>query len=207
MPVIVDDFCQDTSGAGEPTNDLIDWRQRYEGVLTVAYLDGKAVAGISGPWPVNQFALTWWDRPVPARQLELFDSLEAAQARVEEWAWRMRTIGVIERFIPLAFSHAKDGPAGPDSRDFGSCFFGFAEELLGVVGPAQGDETSGSLGEEKSGLPTLPCERPSLGEIRHWGVGIHAAAENDTGVIDPNRAEIASLEKVIEERAEGSGIA
>ena len=97
MPVIVDDLCQDTSGTGRPTNDLIDWRQRYEGVLTVAYLDGKAVAGISGPWPVNQFALTWWDRPVPARQLELFDSLEAAQARVEEWAWRMRTIGVIDR--------------------------------------------------------------------------------------------------------------
>jgi len=97
MPVIVDDLCQDTSGAGRPTNDLIDWRQRYEGVLTVAYLDGKAVAGISGPWPVNQYALTWWDRPVPARQLELFDSLEAAQARVEEWAWRMRTIGVIDR--------------------------------------------------------------------------------------------------------------
>ena len=97
MPVIVDDLCQDTSGTGRPTNDLIDWRQRYEGVLTVAYLDGKAVAGISGPWPVNQYALTWWDRPVPARQLELFDSLEAAQARVEEWAWRMRTIGVIDR--------------------------------------------------------------------------------------------------------------
>ena len=34
---------------------------------------------------------------MPARQLELFDSLEAAQARVEEWAWRMRTIGVIDR--------------------------------------------------------------------------------------------------------------
>jgi hypothetical protein len=97
MPVIVDNLCQDTSVAGRPTNDLIDWRQRYEGVLTVAYLDGKAVAGISGPWPVNQYALTWWDRPVPARQLELFDSLEAAQARVEEWAWRMRTIGVIDR--------------------------------------------------------------------------------------------------------------
>ncbi len=63
----------------------------------VAYLDGKAVAGVSGPWPVNQYALTWWDRPVPARQLELFDSLAAAQRRVEDWAWRMRTIGVIDR--------------------------------------------------------------------------------------------------------------
>ena len=63
----------------------------------VAYLDGKAVAGVSGPWPVNQYALTWWDRPMPARQLELFDSLASAQQRVEEWAWRMRTIGVIDR--------------------------------------------------------------------------------------------------------------
>jgi len=78
-------------------DDLIDWRQRYDGVLVVAYLDGKAVAGISGPWPVSQYALTWWDRPVPARQLELFDSMEAAQRRVEEWAWRMRTVGLIGR--------------------------------------------------------------------------------------------------------------
>ena len=97
MALIVDDICQDLTGIGRPTDELIDWRQRYEGVLMVAYLDGKAVAGISGPWPVNQFALTWWDRPVPARQLELFDSLAAAQRRVEEWAWRMRTIGVIDR--------------------------------------------------------------------------------------------------------------
>ena len=78
-------------------DDLIEWRQRYDGVLVVAYLDGKAVAGISGPWPVSQYALTWWDRPVPARQLELFDSMEAAQRRVEEWAWRMRTVGLIGR--------------------------------------------------------------------------------------------------------------
>lgn len=97
MALIVDDICQDLSGIDRPADDLIDWRQRYEGVLMVAYLDGKAVAGISGPWPVNQFALTWWDRPVPARQLELFDSFAAAQQRVEEWAWRMRTIGVIDR--------------------------------------------------------------------------------------------------------------
>jgi hypothetical protein len=34
---------------------------------------------------------------MPARQLELFDSLAAAQRRVEEWASRMRTIGVIDR--------------------------------------------------------------------------------------------------------------
>ena len=97
MGLSVDTLCQDLGVAGEPSDELIDWRQRYEGVLMVAYLDGKAGAGISGPWPVNQYALTWWDRPVPARQLELFDSLSAAQRRVEEWAWRMRTIGVVDR--------------------------------------------------------------------------------------------------------------
>src|SRR5882757_6463017 len=86
MALIVDQLCQDLRDTVSPSDDLIDWRQRYEGVLMVAYLDGKAVAGISGPWPVNQYALTWWDRPMPARQLELFDSFAAAQRRVEEWA-------------------------------------------------------------------------------------------------------------------------
>jgi hypothetical protein len=95
--LIATDICLDVADLTRPADALIEWRQRYEGVLMVAYLDGKAVAGVSGPWPVNQFALTWWDRPMPARQLELFDSLAAAQQRVEEWAWRMRTIGVIDR--------------------------------------------------------------------------------------------------------------
>ncbi|HKE49284.1 MAG TPA: hypothetical protein VKB52_14565 [Rhodanobacteraceae bacterium] len=97
MHLIAEDICQDISDVGRPSEQLIEWRQRYDGVLMVAYLDGKAVAGVSGPWPVNQYALTWWDRPMPARQLELFDSLAAAKQRVEEWAWRMRTIGVIDR--------------------------------------------------------------------------------------------------------------
>jgi hypothetical protein len=97
MALVVDQLCQDLRDMGSSSDELIDWRQRYEGVLMVAYLDGKAVAGISGPWPVNQYALTWWDRPMPARQLELFDSLAAAQRRVEEWAGRMRTMGVIDR--------------------------------------------------------------------------------------------------------------
>lgn len=97
MGLIADELCQDLSEAVGPTEGLIDWRQRYDGVLMVAYLDRKAVAGVSGPWPVNKYALTWWDRPMPARQLELFDSLAAAQRRVDEWAFRMRTIGVIDR--------------------------------------------------------------------------------------------------------------
>jgi len=95
--LIATDILADVADLKRPADALIEWRQRYEGVLMVAYLDGKAVAGVSGPWPVNQFALTWWDRPMPARQLELFDSLAAAQRRVEDWAWRMRTIGVIDR--------------------------------------------------------------------------------------------------------------
>ena len=110
MELRVDDICGDLrASAGTPADDLIEWRQRYEGVLVVAYLDGKAVAGISGPWPVNQFALTWWDRPVPARQLELFGSLAEAQKRVEEWAWRLRTAGLIDR-IPAA-----NDPIEPDA--------------------------------------------------------------------------------------------
>lgn len=95
--LIATDILTDVADLKRPADSLIEWRQRYEGVLMVAYLDGRAVAGVSGPWPVNQFALTWWDRPMPARQLELFDSLAAAQRRVEDWAWRMRTIGVIDR--------------------------------------------------------------------------------------------------------------
>ena len=109
MALIAENISRVPEDLGLPADDLIDWRQRYDGVLVVAYLDGKAVAGISGPWPVSQYALTWWDRPVPARQLELFDSMEAAQKRVEEWAWRMRTIGLIGR------SPAND-PIEPESE-------------------------------------------------------------------------------------------
>jgi len=110
MELRADDICRDLhSSAGDSADDLIEWQQRYEGVLVVAYLDGKAVAGISGPWPGNQYALTWWDRPVPARQLELFSSLAEAQKRVEEWAWRLRTAGLIDR-IPAA-----NDPIEPDA--------------------------------------------------------------------------------------------
>ena len=109
MGQIAEHLSRESQNLGAPADDLIDWQQRYDGVLVVAYLDGKAVAGISGPWPVSQYALTWWDRPVPSRQLELFDSMEAAQKRVEEWAWRMRTVGLIGR------SPAND-PIEPESE-------------------------------------------------------------------------------------------
>ena len=70
--------------------DQIQWRSRYDGLVTIAELGGKAVAGISGPWS-GQYALTWWDRPLPTRSLELFNSLDQAKREVEDWARRMRT--------------------------------------------------------------------------------------------------------------------
>lgn len=69
--------------------DTLTWRCRYEGLVNIACFRGKQVAGISGPWS-GKFALTWWDRPPPQRQLELFDSLDDAQRKVEAWARRMR---------------------------------------------------------------------------------------------------------------------
>ena len=73
-------------------------------VASVAYIDGKAVAGISGPWS-GKYALTWWERPMPARELELHDSLGAAQREVEEWALRMHS-GDYALPLPEAFTQA-----------------------------------------------------------------------------------------------------
>lgn len=65
---------------------MVTWRSRYNGFVAIAYLEDKAIAGISGPWS-GKYALTWWDRPLPA--LELFDSLEEATRKVESWALRV----------------------------------------------------------------------------------------------------------------------
>jgi hypothetical protein len=73
-----------------PGDGMIQWHSRYDGLVTIAQLGDKAVAGISGPWS-GQYALTWWDRPLSTRHLELFDSLDDAKREVEEWARRMRT--------------------------------------------------------------------------------------------------------------------
>ncbi|GEM_PF-1073734 len=78
------------SGESPSGSGTLEWRSRYNGLAVTALLDGKAVAGISGPWS-DKFALTWWDRPAPQRQLELFDSLHEAQQKVEAWARRLRT--------------------------------------------------------------------------------------------------------------------
>ena len=59
----------------------IVWQERYEGIAVVAYLSGKAIAGISGPWS-GHYALTWWV-PNPDAQLEIFETLEAAKEAVE----------------------------------------------------------------------------------------------------------------------------
>ncbi|MEO7325679.1 MAG: hypothetical protein ABIW82_12695 [Dokdonella sp.] len=73
-------------------NHSIEWRSRYDGLVSTAHVEGKAVAGISGPWS-GKFALTWWERPLPARQLELYDSMDEAKREVEIWAQRMRIGG------------------------------------------------------------------------------------------------------------------
>lgn len=61
----------------------IVWRQRYDGLVTVAYRSGHAIAGISGPWS-ERYVLTWWSQQYSAGSLELFDSLEAAQLAVSQ---------------------------------------------------------------------------------------------------------------------------
>lgn len=89
---IMNNVHQPDREAAAPRADAgnIHWRTRYDGLVTIAELGGKAVAGISGPWS-GQYALTWWDRPLPTRSLELFDSLDAAKCEVDRWARRMRT--------------------------------------------------------------------------------------------------------------------
>ncbi len=82
---------QDRERAASDADDgSVQWRSRYDGLVTIAELGGKAVAGISGPWS-GQYALTWWDRPLPTRSLDLFGSLDEAKREVEGWARRMRT--------------------------------------------------------------------------------------------------------------------
>ncbi len=100
----------------------LEWRSRYDGLVMIAQIGGKAVAGISGPWS-GKFALTWWDRPLPARQLELYDSMDAAQHEVQVWAKRMRTGGFsIAAAPPLRASASlrsvpcETTPARPDKR-------------------------------------------------------------------------------------------
>jgi len=81
----------------------LQWQSRYDGLVAIATIDGKAVAGISGPWS-GKYALTWWERPMPARELELHDTLGSAQREVEEWALRMHMDGYV---LPLPVAPAR----------------------------------------------------------------------------------------------------
>ncbi len=94
------------------TQRSLQWRSRYDGLVAIAYIDGKAVAGISGPWS-GKYALTWWERPMPARELELHDSLGAAQREVEEWALRMHSNGYV---LPLPAAPAPVASAPKAAR-------------------------------------------------------------------------------------------
>lgn len=66
----------------------IGWESRYDGVLSVAIIDNVPFAGISGPWPDGNYALTWWssrEMNVPP-MLEFHPSMADARQRVEEVA-------------------------------------------------------------------------------------------------------------------------
>lgn len=67
--------------------DVLRWRTRYDGIMTVAEFDDRVIAGISGPWS-GKFALTWWNEAAETRALTLFDSRRAAKHAVEAWARR-----------------------------------------------------------------------------------------------------------------------
>jgi hypothetical protein len=61
----------------------IVWQPHTEGFATIAYRDGRAIAGISGPWS-NQYVLIWWRPSQPIRQVEVFDSLDEAKFAVAQ---------------------------------------------------------------------------------------------------------------------------
>lgn len=154
-------FIPELDHAGPLAHDhSVEWRSRYDGLVVIAHLDGKAAAGISGPWS-GKYALTWWERPLPQRQLELFDSLEDAKREVESWALRMRN------GYPSALAGA---PAN-------------ASDLLPMLVPV---EKSGLLGQIRSLLPEFGRTRArSMGDREHDPLGadevdldgLHFAAE------------------------------
>ena len=70
---------------GVSCQDTLVWHTRYDGLVHIARVGGRQVAGVSGPWS-GRFALTWWHQPPPQRQLQLFESRHAARCEVEVWA-------------------------------------------------------------------------------------------------------------------------
>ena len=80
-------------GSRQPTkaHSNIGWETRYDGVLSVAIIDNVPFAGISGPWPDGNYALTWWstrDTDAPPT-LEFHPSMADARQRVEDVAGRV----------------------------------------------------------------------------------------------------------------------
>lgn len=57
------------------------WQPHHAGFSMIAYRDGRAIAGISGPWS-NQYVLIWWQPAQPVRAVEVFESLAEAKAAV-----------------------------------------------------------------------------------------------------------------------------
>jgi len=64
---------------------VIGWEIRYDGALSVGVVDSIPVAGISGPWPDGNYALTWWstNEADATPTLEFHTSMELARQRVE----------------------------------------------------------------------------------------------------------------------------
>jgi hypothetical protein len=59
----------------------IVWQAHTEGFATIAYRDGRAIAGISGPWS-QQYVLIWWQPTRPISEVQVFDSLDEAKRAV-----------------------------------------------------------------------------------------------------------------------------
>jgi hypothetical protein len=71
------------------------WQPHYAGFATIAYRDGRAIAGVSGPWS-NQYVLIWWQPDQPVRGVEVFDSLDAAKAEVARAGAPARLVDLID---------------------------------------------------------------------------------------------------------------
>jgi hypothetical protein len=79
--------------AAKPAS-IVGWETRYDGVLSVAIVDSIPVAGISGPWPDGNYALTWWStgEADASPSLEFHSSMDVARARVEAMAGLPRQV-------------------------------------------------------------------------------------------------------------------
>lgn len=171
MLAIMDSFDEFHTDSAPPAvmDGPLEWRVRYDGLLAVAYVGSKAVAGVSGPWS-DKFALTWWERPLPARQLELFNTMAEAQHEVELWAQRMH-IGGYSKVRHLSIAGRGQLFPGQPASDSAS---------VGNV-PAQPDTSL--LGRMRSLFPAFSrarsetSSRETIDRLRRS----QDCSENDTG--------------------------